>query len=603
MSTDSQKPSWKRFHKIKFSRKSLTRSAQKIEKSTIRHARRFVSSRLDRLSLVKRAVFGWVVLVLVLLGVSLAQWMVFSRSFTQDTAANGGSYSEGVLGPLETLNPVFARSSAEKSASKLLFASLYTHDETGNIKGDLAESVVVNDSETEYTVSMKKGVTWSDGAPLTAEDVIFTVDILRDPTARTNIEGWQSFSVKTELVNATTVKFTLPGSYAPFISTLTFPILPQHVFAGVKPSEIVEQSFSQSPITSGPFAVRMLQDVEVAGDRKIVHMVSNPRYHRGAPKLDRFQLYVYGSRDDIEKALRTSEIMATLELNYADVQDDIKRTYLSRDYSINDGVFATFNNTSEILKSQPVRQALVSSVDTHKLRQKISRPNEPLGGPLISSRVTGELSEPSVVDTEKARRLLDEDGWKLVDGVRKKEDSILKINMVTPKSPGFSQAADELVKIWRKELGVQVDVRVVDLLDPSHDVYQSILQPRSFDVLVYELELGADPDANAYAYWHSSQITSSGWNFANYSSAVADDALASGRAKIGTKHRSDRYQAFVRRWLSDAPALALYQPKINYIQSKSAETLSDDMKLVFPEDRYANVIYWSVDKTKVYKTP
>jgi len=347
----------------------------------------------------------------------------------------------------------------------------------------------------------------------------------------------------------------------------------------------------------------MLQDVEVTGDRKVVHMVSNPRYHRGAPKLERFQLYVYSSRDDIEKALRTSEVMATLELNYADVQDDIRRTYDSRDYSINDGVFAIFNNTSEILKSRSVRQALVLSVDRQQLRQKISRPNEPLYGPLMDSRSTGDLPKAPAVDVNEARRLLDEDGWKLVDGVRKKEDNVLKINMVTPKSPGFSQAADELVKIWRKELGIQVDVRIVDLLDPSHDVYQSILQPRSFDVLVYELELGADPDANAYAYWHSSQITSNGWNFANYSSAVADDALASGRVKANVKHRSDRYRAFVRRWLSDAPALALYQPKVNYIQSKSAETLDDDMKLVFPEDRYANVIYWSVDKSKVYKTP
>ena len=131
--------------------------------------------------------------------------------------------------------------------------------------------------------------------------------------------------------------------------------------------------------------------------------------------------------------------------------------------------------------------------------------------------------------------------------------------------------------MWRKELGITVDVRIVDPLDPSQSVIQTVLQPRDFDVLIYRLVLGGDPDV--YAYWHSSQATSDGLNFSNYSNVVADDALSGGRSKAAGKYRADRYAA------------------------RSVSTIADDAKLVAAEDRYANVIYWATEKTSVYKTP
>ena len=151
----SEQPSWKRFSRLRFSKKSLNTQVQKLEKGTMRHAHRFVTTRLDRLSGVKRQISGWILLVTLLVVVSATQWWVFRGAYTETTYANGGTYSEGVLGPLETLNPLFARSSAEKSAARLLFASLYHYDATGHLKGDLAESIATNEAETEYTVTLK----------------------------------------------------------------------------------------------------------------------------------------------------------------------------------------------------------------------------------------------------------------------------------------------------------------------------------------------------------------------------------------------------------------------------------------------------------------
>ena len=140
--------SWNRFTRLKFSSKVVNKRLQKLERGSLRHARKFVTSRLDRLSSVQRNVSGWIILVMLMIGVSAAQWAASKDAYMITTYTSGGSYSDGVLGPLETLNPIFAKTSAERSAAKLLFAGLYRYDMTGNIKSDLAESMTVNQKDS-----------------------------------------------------------------------------------------------------------------------------------------------------------------------------------------------------------------------------------------------------------------------------------------------------------------------------------------------------------------------------------------------------------------------------------------------------------------------
>ena len=602
MTDQKEESSWKKLRTLSMSHDSASRGVRrvnKLSKNAMRHARRFVSSRLDRLSSIKRMVIGWVVLVVILAGISLVQWIGFRASYTTETPAHGGTFSEGVLGPLETLNPLFARSSAEKSAAKLMFASLYAYDKTGNLKGDIAQSVAVNEAETEYTVTLRPDVTWSDGVTLTAQDVVFTVGLLKDPTTRTEISGWQL--IKAEAKDQTTVIFTLPGAYAPFLHSLTFSVLPEHILGDVPPSELREQPFSQAPVTSGPFAFRLVQESSAGSGRRILHMVANPRYVHGVPRLERFQLNVYDDRESIERALNTDEIVATPELIYGNVEPSLQGDFSYQSHSINDGVFALFNTREGVMSSTRVRQALAIGVDRTALREGLAQTTAGLDGPIISSQVTGDFPGFPGYDLEKAKGLLDEEGWTISDGVRQKNGVPLTVRMVTLKDTGFSQATNDLAEVWREDLKVVVDVRVVDSLDPAENVIQSVLQPRNFDVLVYELVLGGDPDV--YAYWHSSQARSNGLNFANYSNVIADDALSGGRTRLDEKYRADRYRSFVRRWLLDMPAVPLYQPKLDYITSRSVTALSADAQLVSIENRYVDVIYWAVSNHSVYQTP
>ena len=132
-------------------------------------------------------------------------------------------------------------------------------------------------------------------------------------------------------------------------------------------------------------------------------------------------------------------------------------------------------------------------------------------------------------------------------------------------------------------------------------VVQDYLQPRNFDVLLYELTIGADPDI--YAYWHSSQATMRGLNFSNYSNDIADDALSSARLREELDLRNAKYVSFAQQWLEDAPAIGLYQPVFQYVHNKGSVTMGEDLRLISPRDRYADVLYWTVNNSPVYKTP
>jgi peptide/nickel transport system substrate-binding protein len=142
---------------------------------------------------------------------------------------------------------------------------------------------------------------------------------------------------------------------------------------------------------------------------------------------------------------------------------------------------------------------------------------------------------------------------------------------------------------------------VVDINDPSVNFVQNILQPRNYDVLLYELSIGADPDV--YAYWHSSQIGTRGYNFSNYANGIADDALSSARSRLEPDLRNAKYKAFAQQWLDDVPAIGLYQAVAEYVYNKNIQSIDADAHLVTPYGRFSNILWWSVEQRQVYKTP
>ena len=598
MSSDNR-DKWRRLPKISFNQKALKKRMRKVESVTVKHAHKFIVKRWANVREVQQQVILWILAIGLLIAATGLQLMWYQQSYRTTAAKNDGTYAEAVLGPVDTLNPLFADTSAEQSAGSLMFSRLFNYDKTGHLGYDLVSNVKVNSEKTVYEITIRSDARWHDGAKLTAKDVAFTVDLINNKNTRSVISGWQDVSVK--VINDTKIEFNLKSTFAPFEHTLTFPILPEHILGKISSINIRENDFSQNPIGSGPFKLRFVQDSGSNSNRKVVYMTRNDNYYGGKAKLERFQLHVYDTTDSIMRALSLNEVNAAADLSSVDLGRVEGRRYDISSESIQSGVYAMLNNKSSLLNDVNIRRALQRATNTNEIRNKLPKNTQSLDLPLTNNQIYGDLPNIPVYDKAAAAKLLDERGWKLNGkNVREKDGKPLKLSVVTIKDNELERTLENLVGQWRS-LGVTIDTQVIDLSDASQNSAQSILQPRNFDVLLYRLDIGADPDV--YAYWHSSQATIEGYNFANYSNVISDAALLSARVRVEPDLRNAKYLTFVRQWALDVPAIGLYQSTAQYVSSKNVRSYDRSSVLISPINRYCDILDWSVGTQAVYKTP
>ncbi len=589
---------WRNLSEMKISKKDLKRSIKKAHGATTRHARKFLTKRIDNMRLAKRYIIGWLALVGVVVLAIGVQAYYSGKAYVTDAPASGGTYAEAVVGAIRTLNPLYASTEAELSAKKLIFSSLYDYDDKGFLRQDVAAGFSVDETGKVYTVKIRQDVKWHDGVKLTANDIMFTIGLIKNPAVRSSLNAsWRDIAVA--VVDDQTVRFTLPAAYAPFRHALTFAILPKHILGSVVPSVLRENTFSIAPVGSGPFSFQLLQTVNESKQEKVVHLNSYSGYHRGAPKLARFEIHGYSDIDEMKRALDKGEVNGASEIIDPDMvrlgsQYNVKHAPLGR------GAYLLFNLQDGLLNQIELRKALQLGTDTAALLEVVGNGATPLDTPFINGQITGEAIVKPKYSLDGAAKLLDQAGWIMKNGVREKAGIPLNIIVTTSKNILYSRVLDELKQQWSK-IGVRVEARIIDESVGTVSLVSDILRPRDYQVLIREMDIGADPDV--YAYWHSSQTGSDGLNFSGYKNPLADDNLSSARSRLDVNLRNIKYRAFINQWLSDVPAIGLYQPSISYVSHNKLTSFDSKVNLPAAVDRYSNIIYWSVDKKSVYKTP
>lgn len=596
-----KKSGWKRFQKLSIDPARVRRQARKAETATIRHARNLVFRRLDNIRYIRRHIVTWSLVVAVILVGIAAQFILSSRSFTEIAATGGGTYAEGVIGSIDSLNPLQASTSSEVAASRLMFSSLYRYDEAGRLSPDIVEHASVSEKGDVYTLKLREDVVWHDGRKLTADDVVFTIQTIKNPESRSRPSlqaNWKDITV--ERLNQYTVKFILPP-YAAFAHALTFPIVPKHLLSSMPAGAIPESAFASAPVGSGPFVFRLLQNTDLVSLHRTVHMTANADYYKSIPRLSRFELNAYPDEASLGEALKRREVTAGADIRGSTARALEGDLFDLKSYALSNGVYLLINTAKEPFADVKVRRALQAGIDTKLVRDAIGGNVPALELPVLPSHLPDQkLPAAPKYNPNRAIQLLDEAGWKLSGDKRIKGDNTLEIELTTIKGEQFEAAIDEITDQLHG-LGIKVTKRVIDDRQPNSNFRQNVLQQRNYELLIYELPIGADPDV--YAYWHSSQLGTSGYNFTNYSNGVSDAALVSARDRINADLRAAKYVTFIEQWLSDAPSIGLYQQVFTYAVNRNATALKDGAELVMAADRYSNVQQWTVNRGVVYKTP
>ncbi len=176
---------------------------------------------------------------------------------------------------------------------------------------------------------------------------------------------------------------------------------------------------------------------------------------------------------------------------------------------------------------------------------------------------------------------------------KNKDGNLLEINIVTVDTDEYKRAAALIEASWQ-EIGVTVQVAFV----PAREFTRSVLRDRSYDVLLYGIILGSDPDQ--YPFWHSSQVHSPGLNLSLYKNNTVDTLLDTARNTSDEEKIASTYASIQEQILADRPAIFLYTPTYTYAQSTAVRGFNISHIFV-PSDRFINITEWYVRTRGIWK--
>ncbi len=515
--------------------------------------------------------------------------------------ASGGTWREGIVGSPRFINPLLAITDPDRDLASLIYSGLLRPDGKGALIPDLAERYEISPDGLSYTFVIKPEASFHDGKLLRADDIIFTVELAKNPVlkspARANWEG-----VDVEKVDDRTVRFVLKRPYAPFLENLTLGILPKHVWKDIQPEQMSLSEFNINPLGSGPFEIAKVLR-ESSGLITSYTLEPFQDYLLGHPYLKKLIFYFYPSEVELLGAYERKTIDAVGALSPQNIKKILRKDGRVQTLTL-PRVFGVFFNQNEksLFVEKPVREALSLATDKKEVLQEVLQGyGEILNSP-VPPGTFGALEENEGVtyNIKAAQSLLEKNSWRksaetgIYEKVEnKKVTKQLIFSLATSNSPDLIRTADVLRKNW-EALGAKVEVRVFEI----GDLNQNVIRPRKYDALLFGEVVGRDPDP--FAFWHSSQRNDPGLNIALYTNRKVDKILEEARTLSSPEERRKKYEEFQTEIAKDSPAIFLYSPHFLYLIPSELKDFGTE-HIVLPSERFASSYLWHFETRYVWK--
>jgi peptide/nickel transport system substrate-binding protein len=536
------------------------------------------------------AKWTWVLLSALALVIALA--LVLLPQSPLARVEEAGRYTEGLAGAPQHLNPLLAQyNSTDRDICALLFEGLTAFDEAGRVVPRLAERWEIAPDGLTYTFFLRKGVYWHDGAPFTADDVVFTAGVMADPDFQALdpsglFDLWSS--VKVEKLDDYTVRFTLSEPFAPFLDYSTIGILPAHLLKQTPVSDLPKAAFNSQPVGTGPF---MTDSVSA----KEVRLKANPAYYGERPRLQGVTFRFYPDAESIWTAYQKGQVNGLGQVPPAALpriqSTPSLRLYSARLAQVTMVLLNLQDPDLPFFAEVPVRQALMWGLDRQGLIDRVLDGQGIVAHSIIfpESWAYNPSAPAYTFDPAKAARLLEDAGWKDTDGdgVREKEGRKLSFTLLTSDDPVWQAVADELSRQWRA-IGAEVTPETMGF----YELVGRYLYPRRFQAALVSIELAGDPDP--YPLWHSTQAAEKGQNWAGFANRRADEIMEEARRTVDQARRAALYAEFQTIFAEQVPAVLLYYPVYNYAVDQRLKNVQIG-PLMSPADRFRTISQWYIE--------
>ncbi|HEX5503226.1 MAG TPA: ABC transporter substrate-binding protein [Thermomicrobiales bacterium] len=515
-----------------------------------------------------------------------------SAAATTPAAAGGGGQVSMLWAKPVTLNPLFSTAGSEQGVEQLILGALVKVNDRLDVLPDIAAKIDVAPDAKTYTFHLKKTLKFTDGQPLTAKDVVFTIERAVDKRTGSfwrgrllEIAGATEYGdQKAETISGLTtpddytVQMTLVAGDSTWLLTLGdfagMGILPAHVLQDVAPDKLKQHAFSLKPdVSAGVFRFG-----QYATDQYL-ELRRNDGYGGGTKaKLDRVFLKIL--TPDVALAQLDKgdlDLMTVPVAEIARLKQNPNLTVVSvPSPSIS---FIAVNLEKPYLQDKRVRQAMMYAIDRVGIVQSIYQGeaqvvNQTIVGPDWMG--TPEGLNPYAFDPTKARQLLKDAGW----------ESARKIEAIYIPGSTDEDAYVPIIQQQLKDVGVMLDLRQVERTE-----YTSKRNSSDFElVFVGGGIFRQDPNVSS-KYFETANWVPAGANYSHYSNKQVDDLFAAGRATTDTAERKKIYTQIATTLNDEVPWIYLWSPNSLFAHTKRLAG--------FKPPSYATHDMWNADEWTV----
>ncbi|MFI5274293.1 MAG: peptide ABC transporter substrate-binding protein, partial [Ktedonobacterales bacterium] len=506
-------------------------------------------------------------------GLGMLAILVLSACGPSASSANtgpksGGSIIDGLFEEPDSLLPEQSIETFADLVDATIWAPLLYGDNTGIIQAGLAKEVpsatnggISADAKT-YTIHLRSGLKWSDGSPLTSDDVMFSLNLFRNPAYGGKTQTSEFAKIDTVTApDPQTVVITLKTTDVAFMALaltdpLNFAPVPKSVFGSMDPATVAKspQNF-QPTVDSGPFTI---------SDRaKSDHItVVRNKYYYQAPKpyLDKITFKIVTDSTTMLSGLQSGAITNSWFLSitnlaqykaiagYNVVYDKTPGTY--------EGIYFNFKNPT--LNDLKVRQAITMGIDTSVLIRDVWKG---IASPTCDDATGTFAHEPSLIpcykyDPTAAKALLTSDGYTFDagSGYFTKGGKTLELRYSTTANNAYRAQSEQIVQDQLKKIGIKIDI----VNSPADTFFGTVLYNySSYDIAEFANSLGYDPDN--HTQWACTQFTDKGgFNISAYCNPEVDAAINIELTNPDITARKAAFHTIHTDIIKDLPAMWYY---------------------------------------------
>lgn len=515
--------------------------------------------------------------------------IIFSFLFActkQPEIKNPNDITVGSLADAKRLLPIFASDSASADISGWIYNGLTKYDKNINIIGDLAESWEISKDGLEIIFHLRKNVLWHDGKEFSAEDVVFTYEIVTNPNIPTPYSSNYGPVEKVIALDKYTVKVIYEEPYAPALESWSMGILPKHILEG---KDITNEYYNRYPIGTGPYKLK-----EWITGQKIV-LEAFDRYFEGKPNIDKFIARVIPDTATMFLELKSGGIdymgLTPPQYKLQANKQSFNRIFQKFRYPAFGYTYLGYNLLDTRFADKRVRKAITYAINKKEIISGVLLGyGTPCTGPFPpESWAFNKNVKDYEYSPEKAKKLLEDAGWKMgKNGLLEKNGRPFRFTVLINQGNEARIKTAQIIKENLKRIGIDMNIKVLEWQAMLHE----FIDKKRFEAVILGWALSRDPDI--YDIWHSSKTKEGEFNFISYKNSEVDKLLIEGRRTFDKEKRKKIYHRIHEILADEQPHTFLYVPD-------SLPAIHRRFKGIekAPLGIWHNFIHWYVPKNKI----